>query len=167
MQMTSFLKNQMLLARHVGNKDHQAAIKILEESLTDSPKDVTTLEVIALFHHLSGEDEKGIEAANKALSYDNTCFGALKVLSEIYAEQENHEMTIQFVRRGIEHFKSDEIPLPLKMFSSLAKGLSTVSSKFQKVAERAKQNLEGNKEWLAWAHSYVAWYEEMSGQSKK
>ncbi|HBO33964.1 MAG TPA: hypothetical protein DD636_04390 [Anaerolineaceae bacterium] len=140
--------------------------RILEESLTDSPGDVTTLEVIALFHHLSGEDEKGIEAANKALAYDNTSFGALKVLSEIYVEQDNHEMTIQFVRRDIEHFKNDEIPLPLKMFSNLIKRLSIVSSKFQKVAERTKQNLEANKEWLTWAHSYVSWYEEMVNQRK-
>ena len=159
MPVTTFLKDQMLLARHVGNKDYQTAIKILEESLTDSPEDVATLEVIALFHHLSGKDEKGIESANKAIAYDNTSFGALKVLSEIYVGQGNHEMTIQFVRRGIEHFRNDEIPLPLRMFATLAKGLSSVSPRFQKVAEQSKNNLEGNKEWLVWAHSYVAWYE--------
>ena len=104
MSVVAFAKTQMEVARHIGRKDFDGAIRVLEGSLSHTPTDIPFLEMIALCYRWSHRNDMAIPAAQQALAYDANNFGAVRLLSEIYAERNEYDTAARFVRLGLESY---------------------------------------------------------------
>lgn len=166
MSVTKFAKNQIQVAKCIGQKDFDGAIRILEKSLSDSSRDLPALEMIALCHRWSHRDSMAIASAQKALAYEPKHFGAIRLLSELYAEQENHEAAAQFARLGIENYPSP-LPAASKAIMWLLRIGATVFPRLKRINEAAQRDLadpnRDRTEWYAWARAYLTWYDSTFG----
>ncbi len=166
MSVVSFAKTQMEVGRCIGRKDFDAAIRILEGSLSHDPTDIPSLEMIALCHRWSHRNDMAIAAANQALAYDSKNFDAIRLLAEIYAERNEHETAVRFVRLGLESYPESLPPLP-KIFFRVLHLFAAVLPRLRRIEEAARRDLgdrnKDNREWYSWAKQYLAWYDTASG----
>jgi len=169
MSVVAFAKTQMEVARRIGRKDFDGAIRVLEGSLSHKPTDIPFLEVIALCHRWSHRNDMAIAAAQQALAYDANNFGAVRLLSEIYAERNEHDTAARFVRLGLESYPEPLPPMP-KIFFWILRLAAIVFPRLTRIEESAKRDLgDRNKdirEWYAWAKQYLAWYDTASGSQQ-
>jgi tetratricopeptide (TPR) repeat protein len=164
MKITNFVKSQM----KAGRKDYEGALQILEGELTGTNEDLPYLEMIAHYQLWAGNEDKAIVTAKKALLIDPKGFDMPKILSVIYAERENHEKAIKFVRIAVQNYKpgtASEIP---GWVSSGLKLAGKFSARLRQIEKAAKEDLEdlnkARREWRAWAEEYMAWYNEATGK---
>lgn len=166
MSIAKFAKNQMQVAQCIGREDYDGAIRLLEESLSNSSKDLYALEMIALCHRWSHRDDLAIASARKALAYDPKHFGAIRLLSEIYAERKDHETAVQFTRLGLENYPSP-LPATPKAFLWLLRVGAAIFPRLKRIYESAQGDLaDPNKdcaEWYSWAKEYLTWYDSAFG----
>ena len=166
MSAVAFAKTQMEVARHIGRKDFDGAIRVLEGALGHKPTDIPFLEMIALCHRWSHRNDMAIAAARQALAYDANNFGAVRLLSEIYAERKEHDTAARFVRLGLESYPEPLPPVP-KIFFWVLRLAARVFPRLTRIEEGAKRDLgdpnKDNREWYAWAKQYLAWYDTASG----
>lgn len=169
MFVVAFAKTQMEVARHIGRKDFDGAIRVLEGSLSHTPADIPFLEMIALCHRWSHRNDMAIAAAQQALAYDTNNFAAVRLLSEIYAERNEHDTAARFVRLGLESYPEPLPPMP-KIFFWVLRLAAMVSPRLARIEEGANRDLgeqnKDNREWYAWAKQYLAWYETVSGSQQ-
>jgi tetratricopeptide (TPR) repeat protein len=164
MLLAGFLKDQMKISQLVGKNDYEGAIRVLEGSLTNTSEDIPSLEMIALFHSYTGQDEKAIETANKVLAFDANSFGALRLLSQEYAERDEHEIAVNYAKKGVENYPSEDQFAPPDWLFSILKLSAKCSDRFKRIEQHAKKDIAGfNKDrvdWLTWAKEYLSWYDE-------
>lgn len=169
MSAIAFAKTQMEVARCVGRKDFDGAIRVLEASLSHDSTDIPSLEMIALCHRWSYRDDMAIATAQQALAYDPKSFGAIRLLSEMYAERDDHDTAARFVRLGLESFPEPAPPVP-NMFFWILRLISIVVPRLRRLEEAAKRDLgdrnKDNREWYSWAKQYLAWYDAASGNQQ-
>jgi len=164
MKVSSFIKSQM----NVRRKDYEKASEILEADLTGTNDDLPYLQAIAHYQWWAGNDEKAIITAKKALLIDPKGFDIAKMLSVIYAERENHEEAIKFVRIAVQNFEPENPYKIPRWASSGLKLAGKFSTRFKQIEEAAKEDIEDpnkdRREWRAWAEEYMAWYDEAMGK---
>jgi tetratricopeptide (TPR) repeat protein len=163
MKISSFIKSQM----KAGRKDYKGASDILEAELTGTSEDLPYLEAIAHYQWWAGHEEKAIVTAKKGLLMDPKGFDMPKMLSVIYAERENHEEAIKFVRIAVHNYKPESVSeLPGWVFSGL-KLVGKFSARFRHIEKAAKEDLsdlnKSSREWRSWAEEYMEWYNEAMG----
>ena len=158
------LKIHMKIAPLVGRKDFEGALRILEGELTGTDEDKPYIEMVAHCHLWSGNQEKAIEMAKKALALNPSSFEMPRMLSQIYAEREDHEQAIKYVKNGLSNYPSEDLPAPPKWAFSLLKLAGIFSARWKRVEEATKEDLrdpdKDRREWQAWAKDYLAWYDE-------
>jgi tetratricopeptide (TPR) repeat protein len=164
MTVARSLKTQMKVAPLVGRRDFEGALRILEGEITGTAEDKLYLEMIALCHLEAGNKEKAIEAARKALELNPTSFEIPRMLSQIFAEREDHEQTIEYVRIGLSNYPSEDLPTPPKWAFGLLKLAGKFSTRWKHVEEATKEDLrdpgKDRRDWQTWAKDYLAWYNE-------
>ena len=100
------------------------------------------------------------------LRLDATAFAPLKILSEIYAERDQPEVTVSFLRRALESYPPPIEPIAPRPVT-LAKGIVRILSPRRPVTDDEFGMLEdpnvNDRKWYAWAMEYLAWYEGLSG----
>ncbi|MDO8387384.1 MAG: hypothetical protein Q7T13_13425 [Polaromonas sp.] len=169
MSLIAFAQIQMELGRRIGRKDYDGAISILESSLSNTAKDVHALEMIAHCHRWSNRIDMAIDTARRVLVHDPKKFGALRLLSEVYAERNEHDIAAPFVRLGLESYPEPTPPAPRVVFWALRLAASVVP-RIKRVEEDAREHLaDPNKEvrdWFSWAKQYLAWYDSISGDKQ-
>jgi tetratricopeptide (TPR) repeat protein len=162
MKISSFIKSQLKVSRN----DYEGALQILEGELTGTNEDLLCLGMITQYQLWAGNTEKAIGTAKQVLAIDPNNFEMLKMLSLIYAEQENHKDAIEFVKIAIQNYKPEGDPAaPQWMFSTL-KLAGKFSSRLKQIEETAREELgdpnKSGREWREWADEYLAWYNEAS-----
>lgn len=164
MGTASFLKIQMKVAPLIGRRDFDGAVKVLEGELDGTSEDIPYLEMIAQCHWEAGSEEKAIETAKKALALDPSNFEMPMMLSQIFAEHEDHEQAINYVKIGLNNFPSEPIPAPPSWAFSALKLAGKFSARWKRIHEAANQDLQDpdkdRREWQSWAHEYQTWYED-------
>jgi tetratricopeptide (TPR) repeat protein len=148
----------------VGRKDYEGALRILEGELTGTDDDKPYIEMVAHCHLWSGNKEKAIETAKKALALNPASFEMPRMLSQIYAEREDHEQAIKYVKNGLINYPSEDLPAPPKWAFSLLKLAGKFSARWKHVEEATKEDFrdqdKARREWQVWAIEYLAWYDE-------
>ena len=147
-----------------GRKDYEGALQFLEGELTGTNEDLPYLQMIAHYQLWAGNKEKAIVTAKKALLIDPKGFDMPKMLSVIYAERENHEEAIKFVKIAVQNYKPERAyEIPGWLISGL-KLTGKFSSRLSQIEKAAKEDFEdpnkARREWRAWAEEYMAWYNE-------
>jgi len=154
----------MKIAPFIGRQDYEGALQLLEGELAGTADDSPYLEMIAHCHWLAGNDEKAIETAKEALELDPNNFEMPKILSQIYAEHEEHEQAVAYVKIGLRNYKSDSLPAVPRWVFGAMKLAAKYSARWKHVEEAAKEDLgdpnKDSREWCAWANEYLLWYEE-------
>jgi len=162
MPVGKFLKHQLALARCVGRKDYDGAIYVLEETLSNNPEDISSLQMLAQCHHWANRDDIAITVAQRVLTYDSHCFDAMRLLSEIHVARNEHDVAASYVRLGLENIPEPTPPAPKFIFLLLRLG-SFIFPRLKRIEKSAK--LEngnpntGTEEWLEWARQYLVWYD--------
>ncbi len=168
MAIAAFLKAQWQVARRVGRKDFDGAIRVLEEALDGGAMDVHHLELIAHCHYWANREEMAIGSAKRALDTNPKSFGAMKLLSEIYARRTDHDTAAQYVRRALEQYPHP-LPATPKAFFSILRAASLLFPRLRNIAVRAKEDIgnpnKNNEQWFAWAKEYLVWYDQARGES--
>ena len=103
-----------------------------------------------------------------ALRCDSDDFDALRMLAEIYANRNEHDKAVDFVRRGLANHPKPSAPLP-----RVAKALRIVAPLLPKRLRRAIETDltifedpgANDRKWFAWAKEYLAWYDGTKGSS--
>ena len=164
MKISSFIKSQM----KAGRKDYEGALQILEGELTGTNEDLPYLQMIAHYQLWAGYKEKAVVTAKKALLIDPTGFDMPQMLSVIYAERENHEEAIKFVKIAVQNYKPESAPEIPGWVSSGLKLAGKFSARLRQIEKAAKEDLEdpnkARRDWRAWAEEYMAWYDEAIGK---
>lgn len=154
----------MKIAPLIGQGDYSAALRILENELNKTPEKIPYLEMIAQCQWQSGNEEKAIETAKKALALDPMNFEMPRMLSQIFAEHEDHEQAVQYVKVGLSNFPSEPFPPPPSFLFSALKLAGKLSARWKRVQEAAEQDLrdpgKDSREWQSWANEYLEWHEE-------
>jgi tetratricopeptide (TPR) repeat protein len=119
MKISNLIKNQFELARYIGRNDFDGAIKLLDESLTNTAEDIPSLEMIAQCHHWAKRDENAIATAKLVLAYDTKNFATAQLLSTIYANCNEHKLGVDYARLALENYPKPLPPLPEYLFSLL------------------------------------------------
>lgn len=165
MWLVPFAKIQFEVARCVGRKDYDGAIRALEGSLSNTSEDAPSLVMIAKCHRWSNRNDDALAVAQRILTFDPTNFDAFELLSEVHAERQEHETATRFIRLGLEHFPEPTPPPPKYLFRLLRIG-ALVSRRLRDLEETARSDLgdldRGKREWYQWATKYLAWYESDS-----
>lgn len=162
MSIAAFFRVQWQVARRVGRKDFDGAIRVLEQALDGGPMDAHYLEMIAHCHYWAKREEMAIASATRALQIDPGSFGAMKFLSEIYARRADHDTAAQFVRRALEHYP-EPLPHAPKTFLQVLRAVSFIFPRLNPFAARTQEDV-GNpnkttEQWYAWAKEFLAWYD--------
>ncbi len=164
MTVARSLKTQMKVAPLVGRRDFEGALRILEGEITGTAEDKLYLEMIALCHLEAGNQEKAIEAAKKALELNPSSFEMPRMLSQIFAEREDHEQAAEYVRIGLSNYPAEDLPTLPKWSFALLKLAGKFSARWKRVEEAAKEDLrdpeKDRRDWQAWAKEYLAWHGE-------
>jgi tetratricopeptide (TPR) repeat protein len=164
MKISSFIKSQM----KVRQKDFEEASRILEAELTGTNEDLQYLEAIAHYQWWAGNEEKAILTAKKALLIDPHGFDMAKMLSVIYAERENHDEAIKFVKIAVQNYQPENPYVIPGWVSSCLKLGGKFSARLRQIEKTAEEDLEdpnkGRREWRAWAEEYMSWYDETIGK---
>jgi tetratricopeptide (TPR) repeat protein len=168
MAIATFFKVQWQVARRVGRKDFDGAIRVLEEALNGGAMDVHHLDLIAHCHYWAKREEMAIASAKRALDIDPKFFGAMKLLSEIYARRTDHDTAAQYVRRALEQYPQP-LPATPKGFFGILRAASFLFPRLRSVAVRAREDIgnpnKNTEQWYAWAKEYLAWYDQARGES--
>jgi tetratricopeptide (TPR) repeat protein len=166
MSIVRFAKNQMRGAQCIGRENFDGAIRFLEESLSNSSTDTPSLEMIAMCHRWSHRNDMAIASAQRALAYGPKHFGALRLLSEIYAEWKEHDIAAKFIRLGLESYP-EPLPTTPKIFFWVFRLGATTFPRLRRIEEAAKRDIDdpnsGNDEWYSWAKQYLVWYDAAYG----
>jgi tetratricopeptide (TPR) repeat protein len=169
MGIAAFLKNHFQVSRYIGRGDYSRAIHILESSLSNNAADIPSLEMIAHCYRWSQQNDKAIATAEQLLAYDAKNFAAARLLSEIYAEQNEDDAAAKFARLGMENYPepSPATPKIVFWFLQFLHLAAKISPRFKRIAESAKRDLSDPdshvKEWYLWAKQYLAWYDASVG----
>lgn len=152
----------MQVASHIGRKDFDGAIRILQGALCNDSRDVPYLEMIDLCHHWSDRNDMAISAAQRALAYDSKCFGAIRLLSKIHAERNEHDTAVQLVRLGMENYP-EPLPAAPKPFIWILHLLAVIFPSVRRIESAVRRDFSDpnsdDKEWYVWAQRYLAWYD--------
>lgn len=163
MSTARFLKTQMKVAPLIGRGDYDGAVRVLEGELAGTPEDIPYLELIAQFHLQAGSEGKAIEAAKKVVALDSENFEMPRMLSQIFAEHEDHEQAVDYVKIGLKNFPSELTPTPPSWAFSALKLAGKFSARWKRIHQAAIEDLQDpnkdKKEWQAWAKEYLEWYE--------
>jgi len=163
------MKSQIQVARRIGQKDYDGAIRILEGTLEKNKKDIPSLSMIALCHHWSGRSDMAIACTKQVLTFDTKNFDAIRLLSEIYAERAEHQMAAEHIRLGLENYPTP-LPATPKIFFWLLRFVSYVYPKFKALEKEAREEIgnpnKSNEDWFDWAKQYLAWYDQTQGEKK-
>ncbi|MDP2265890.1 MAG: hypothetical protein Q8J70_04980 [Thiobacillus sp.] len=169
MTALAFATTQMQIARCIGQKDFNGAIRVLEGSLSNNSTDIPSLQMIALCYRWSQRNDMAIASAQQVLAYDSKHFGAISLLSEIYAEQKNYDAAARLARLGIENYP-EPLPATPKLFFWLLRLGSAVFPRLKRIEASAKRDLadpnKDTREWYSWAKKYLAWYETTFGNKQ-
>ena len=120
MRLLNFAHTQLKLSRRIGRKDYDGAIDVLERALTNTDEDVPYLVMIAWCHRWSNRDNEALVFAERARACDVNNFEANRLLADIYAERNQHELAIGFARVGLDHLPASTSPVPGFVFSVLS-----------------------------------------------
>jgi tetratricopeptide (TPR) repeat protein len=165
MSLVTLAKNQMQVARLIGRQDFDGVIRVLEESLSNSANDVPDLEMMALCHRWCQRNDMAIGSAQKVLTYDPKHFGAIRLLSEIYAEREDYETAAKFARLGLDNYPAPFPRIPKVFFWILRIG-AVLFPRLKRIDESAKRDLtdlnKEDNEWYFWAKQYLSWYDSVN-----
>jgi len=161
MKFSSFIKSQRMVKR----SDYEGAAQILEAELTGTNEDLAYLEAIAHYQLWAGNEEEAILTAKKALLIDHHSFDMPKILSVIYANHENHEEAIKFVKIAVQNYKPESpYAIPGWVMNGLKLG-GKFSARLRQIEKAAKEDFEdpnkSRREWRAWAEEYMNWYDEV------
>lgn len=163
---STFLKVQWELARRLGRKDFDGAIRVLEQALDGGSMDAHYVEMIAHCHYWAKREEMAIASATRALHMDPKSFGAMKFLSEIHARRADHDTAAQFVRRALEHYP-EPLPQTPKAFLQVLRAISFIFPRLKPFAARAQEDIgnpnKSTEQWYAWAKEFLAWYDQTQG----
>jgi tetratricopeptide (TPR) repeat protein len=152
-------REQLALARLVGRRDFDGAIRIVSRGLTNSNKDVSSLTMIAQCHLWADREDQALASAEQALRYDSKNFKAIELVARIFINRSQHETAVEYVRAGLENFPSPSPPMP-RFYLWLTRALGRVSRRL-KWAEGSLRDLDkSDREWYDWAKKYLAWYDE-------
>lgn len=169
MTVVAFAKTQMQVSRCLGRKDFSGAIRVLEGSLSNNSTDIPSLEMIALCYRWSQRNDMAIATAQQVLAYDSKSFGAIRLLSEVYAEQNDHDAAAKLARLGMENYP-EPLPATPKMAFWLLRLCAAIFPSFKRIEESAKRELadpnKDTKEWYSWAKQYLAWYDTTFGSKQ-
>lgn len=164
MSTARFLKTQMKIAPLIGRRDYDGAVQVLKGELDGTSEDTPYLEMIAHCFWQAGSEEKAIETAKKALDLDPKNFEMPRMLSQIFAEHENHEEAIEYVKIGLNNFPSEPLTAPPSWAFSALKLAGKFSTKWKRVEQAAIEDLQApdkdRRTWRSWANEYLAWYED-------
>ena len=168
MNTARLLKTQIKVAPLIGRRDFDTAVQVLEGELTGTSEDILHLELIAQYHWQAGNEQKAIETAKKALALDPKSFEMSRMLSQIFAEHEDHEKAIQYVKIGLNNFPSEPLPAPPSWTFSVLNLAGKFSARWKRVHEAANEDLQDpdkdRREWQSWAYEYLAWYADAMKQ---
>ena len=169
MSIVAFAKNQMQVARCIGRKDFRGAIRILESSLSDNSTDIPSLEMIALCYRWSQRNDMAIATALQVLAYDAKNFGAIRLLSEVYAEQSEYDAAAKLARLGMENYPKP-LPATPKMVFWFLRLAAKIFPSVKRIEETAKRDLadpdKDKRAWYSWAKQYLAWYDASFGNKE-
>jgi len=157
------------LARHIGRRDYASAIAHLQTYLQTHPGEVAGWTLLAQCHRLAGSDARAIESATAALRHDAGDFSALKMLSEIHASRNEHEVAVAFIRRGLENFPLPSPPMPRILLKTFRLAALLLPKRLGASIESDLPGFEDpdreNRTWFAWAKNYLRWYDGTTGNS--
>ncbi|MCI0612265.1 hypothetical protein L0244_04675 [bacterium] len=163
-------KYHLHAAHYVGRKDYDQAIQIIAKSLVGSKQDVWSLEMIALCHHWAKRDDLAIETVKRALAYDQTSFGAIELISKIFASRSDHDNAAHYMRVGLDNFQ-EPLPRIPRFYFSLLRFLGVLFPRFKRLSKQAEKDLvnpdQSREEWNAWAKEYLTWYDETYTRDKR
>jgi tetratricopeptide (TPR) repeat protein len=164
MNIAKSLKTQMRVAPLIGRKDYEGALRILEGEITGTAEDMLYLEIIVFCHLETGNQEKAIETAKKALALNPTSFEMPKMLSQLFAEREDHEQAVKYVKIGLSNYPTEVPPVPPNWACGLLKLAGKFSPRWKRVEEATKDDFrdpdKDRREWQVWAQEYLTWYDE-------
>ena len=162
-------KDQLEMSRCIGGEKYDEAIHIIRQGLTNSARDVQSLEMIASCHHWASREEEAISTANQAFVYDPKNFSSIELLGNIYVSRDQHEIAAPYVRLGLECFPEPTSAVP-RLFLSILRMVGFLIPRIRKVASKAeKLNGDLNKSkrgWFLWAKEYLAWCDQ-NGNDKQ
>lgn len=160
-------RDELKVARCIGSKDFDGAIRIMTSGLTNSKDDVWSFEMIAQCHQWAGRADMAITFAKRALEFDPKFFGSFELLSRIYAEKAEHETAAQYARLGLENYPAPIPPMPrivVRLFQSVFWALGIFIPRLRALANLdAPDPNKPNNEWYNWAKQYLEWYQETHG----
>ena len=156
-------KDQLEMSRCIGGEKYDEAIHIIRQGLTNSARDVQSLEMIARCHHWASREEEAISTANQVLVYDPKNFASIELLGNIYVSRDEHEIAAPYIRLGLECFPEPTLAVP-RFFLTILRMVGFFIPRIRKVASKA-ENLssdpnKSNREWFLWAKEYLTWYDQ-------
>ena len=117
----------------------------------------------------AGSEAKAIESASEALRHDTMDFPALKMLTEIHANRNQHARAVAFIRRGLENFPTPSPPMPQLLLRALRLAMPFLPRRLGASLEYDIAVFEDpdaeNRKWFAWAKEYMAWYDRTTGNN--
>ena len=155
------------LSTYVGRHDFLGAIRYLNEYLAKYPDDVGGWTFLAQCHAWAGSRSLAIDASLAALRVSPNEFDALRMLSEMYAEANECDQAVAFIRRALEHFPRPTTgisPRAVRAFRVIAPVLpKRLRASIEADLRKLQDPNDGNRRWYAWAKEYLRWYDQQMG----
>ena len=155
-------------ARMIGREEFDDAIDYLRAGLKGNKSDLASIEMIAHCHHWAGRKEETIVVCREALGLDPNSFDMHVMLSQLFAENGEHDDAAIHARKGLECYPEPlpEIPgFMLSAFNALGRFVPSIRN-FP--PDAALQKIETwRAEWFGWAKRYLSWYEVTFGETAK
>jgi tetratricopeptide (TPR) repeat protein len=165
--MNLSIKDQMNVARLIGDQNFDEAIRIMASRLTNTAEDAIDHCMIALCHHWAGRDDAATDAAKRALELDPKSFGPLRLLAYIHAVRGEHETAAHYTRLGLENYEGPPSPPPQWLWRTLQRAFWLIGifvPRFRQAAKVERPDLKKPyEEWYTGARQYLEWYEAVYG----
>ena len=143
-------------------------IKLCERLQTlEGKQDTVAQSILAVSYFEMGDEEKALHHGTQVLNVDPYNVFMLKLLVPIYFRRGEHPIVYGYVQRALSRLPDEQAE---KIMAQGAKWIGKVLQMFRmvpklrdlsrKVGQSRKEYLDGESEWLKWAHEYKKWYEE-------
>jgi tetratricopeptide (TPR) repeat protein len=114
------LRTMCLLIRafraHYSKGDYQKGLKLYQQIIDSGHRNISAYWGMSVCYWTLGDNEAAITAAKKALEIKSDYFKALQLLAKIYSEQEQDDLTYEYVSRALSNIPrwpaDDEDDLP-------------------------------------------------------
>jgi tetratricopeptide (TPR) repeat protein len=165
--MNLSIRDQIKVARSIGDHNFDEAIRIMASRLTNTAEDAHDHSMIALCHHWAGRDDAAAASAKKALEHDPKSFESLRLLAYIYAAREEHEAAAHYTRLGLENYEGPPSLSPQWVWRMVQSAFWLIGIFVPRLRQGAKVEMpdlsKPYEEWFTGARQYLEWYEAVYG----